>query len=226
VVSGPEPRAWAWALPAAVLALGSLAAVFLPSALLDWQPALAWTQPWRWWTAAWVHWSMLHLLANFAGLALVTALGLLARLPARAAWAWALAWPLTQLGLLLRPELPRFGGLSGVLHAGVAIAALQLLRSSAEPRQRLIGGLLLLGLALKLAFEAPWGPALQPRPGWDIAVVPWSHLCGSVAGLLTSLSMTMMLDGRRRIVSAPTQSPATPDKHAADTAPPPANPRP
>ncbi len=225
--NGPDGARWAWALPAAVLAAGTVVAFRVPSALLDWQPALAWAQPWRWWTAAWVHWSTLHLLANLAGLALVTALGLLARLPARAAWAWALAWPLTQLGLLLRPELPRFGGLSGVLHAGVAIVALHLLRSTAEPRRRRIGALLLLGLALKLALEAPWGPVLQPRPGWDIAVVPWSHLCGTAAGLLTSLSVMLLPDHRRQpIVSAATHNLATPDKHAADTTPPPAHPPP
>lgn len=203
-------------IPAALLAAGSVAALFLPSARLDWQPALAWAQPWRWWTAAWVHWSALHLAANLAGLALVAALGLLARLPPRAAWAWALAWPLTQLGLLLRPELPRFGGLSGVLHAGVAIAALQLLRSGPGPRQRRVGAALLLGLALKLALEAPWGPALQPRPGWGIAVVPWSHLCGTAAGMLTSL--VMMIGAGARFVSGPTPPAATPDKPPHDTA--------
>ncbi|MFT3818067.1 MAG: rhombosortase [Rubrivivax sp.] len=225
MASGPEPRLAppAWALLAALLAAGSLAAPLLPSAVLDWQPGLVWTQPWRWWTAAWVHWSTLHLLANLAGLALVAALGLLARLPAAAAWAWALAWPLTQLALLLRPELPRFGGLSGVLHAGVAVAALHLLRPAGDRRQRRVGAALLLGLALKLVLEAPWGPALQPRPGWDIAVVPWSHLGGAAAGLLTSLSMIMLAAGRR-LVSAPTHRPATPDTQAADTAPRPAQP--
>ncbi|MCA0239426.1 MAG: rhombosortase [Proteobacteria bacterium] len=216
----------AWVALAALLAAGCLAATKLPTAWLDWQPALAWTQPWRWWTAAWVHWSKLHLAANLAGLMLLAALGLLARLPRRAAWAWALAWPLTQLGLALRPDLPRFGGLSGVLHAGVAVAALHLLWPTRKPRQRWIGAALLLGLALKLVLETPWGPALQMRSGWDIAIVPWSHLSGTVAGLLTSLSMMF---GRRRHVSAPTQTAATPDTHAADTAParrPPVNPRP
>ena len=42
-----------------------------------------------------------------------------------------LARPLTQLGLLMRPDLLHYGGLSGVLHAGVAAAALWLVRASA-----------------------------------------------------------------------------------------------
>ena len=37
--------------------------------------------------------------------------------------AWLLSWPLTQWGLMLQPELLHYGGLSGVLHGGAAIAA-------------------------------------------------------------------------------------------------------
>ncbi len=73
-----------------------------------------------------MHWSLLHLGANLAGVAVLAALGWVARLPCAAALAWGAAWPLTQLGLALRPELTHYGGLSGVLHAGVAVAALWL----------------------------------------------------------------------------------------------------
>mgnify|MGYP000994501801 CR=1 FL=1 len=177
------PAGIGWPGVAAALALGSLLAAGAPAQWLDWQPALAAAQPWRWWTAAWVHGSPGHLAANLAGAVLVAALGVVAQVPARLALAWVLAWPMTQLGWLLGPPLAHFGGASGVLHAGVAIVALHLVRT-AQGRRRGIGILLLAGLVLKLALEAPWGPALRQVPGWDIAIAPWSHASGALAGLL------------------------------------------
>ena len=66
---------------------------------------------------------------------LVAVLGLAAGCDRRAAAAWLLAWPLTQAALLLDPRLQWYAGASGVLHAGVAVAAAGLLRT---PR-RLVG---------------------------------------------------------------------------------------
>ncbi len=149
----------------------------------DWQPASAWSEPWRWWTAAGVHWSERHLAGNLAATALVAAYGLAARAPARVAWAWFAAWPLTHLGLLLQPGLLHYGGLSGVLHAGVAAVSLWL--AWARPgRHRVIGLLMLAGLAVKLVLESPWGAPLRYSSGWDIALAPLGHATGSVAGLL------------------------------------------
>lgn len=196
----PLPGGWrrpglAWLALASLLAAGALAAGAWPAAALDWQPARAWREPWRWWTAAWVHGSALHLAANLAGTALVAALGWVARAPAPLALAWALAWPLTQLGWLLGPPLAHFGGLSGVLHAGVALLALPLAWRERGRRQA-VGGLLLAGLLGKLVLEQPWGPALRHPPGWDIAVAPWAHASGTIAGLL--LAVAVLVLGRRR----------------------------
>ncbi|WP_349741537.1 rhombosortase [Roseateles cavernae] len=176
-------RLSAWTALAALLALGALLAQALPTAGLDWQPALAWAEPWRFWSAAFVHWSAQHLLANLAGCAVLLLLGWAARLPARAALAWALAWPLTQAGLLLRPDLLHYGGLSGVLHAGVAVAVLELLRRPG--RERLIALAIALGLIVKLSLEQPLGPALRALPGWDILIAPVAHLSGAVCGAIT-----------------------------------------
>ncbi len=176
-------RLSAWSALALGLALGALLAWPLPRAGLDWQPTLAASAPWRAWSAAFVHWSTQHLLANLAGCAALLLLGRAAALPGRCAWAWALAWPLSHWGLLLRPELAHYGGLSGVLHAGVAVAALELLLRR-RGRQRSIGALIALGLALKLALEDPLGPALQTVAGWDIALAPFAHLSGALSGLL------------------------------------------
>ena len=121
-----------------------------------------------------MHYSLLHLLANLVGCALVAALGLVARVPLRIVVAWFVAWPLTQFGLLLRPDLLHYGGLSGVLHAGVATIAVHLIVVGPRAR-RLIGVGILAGVAIKIGMEAPWGEALRQLPGWDIAVAPVAH---------------------------------------------------
>jgi rhomboid family GlyGly-CTERM serine protease len=174
-------RAWgAWPALAAGLALLALLAWHLPRTGLDWQPSLAWQEPWRAWSAAAVHLSPQHLLANLAGCAVLAWVGRRAALPPRAALAWLLAWPLTQLGLLvLAPTLVHYGGLSGVLHAGAAVLGLSLLR----------------GLALKLALEQPLGAPLRQVPGWDIAIAPAAHLSGALAGAICAL---LLRPGRTR----------------------------
>ena len=95
--------------------------------------------------------------------------------------AWALAWPLTHIGLLLMPELQRYGGLSGVLHGGVAVVGAVLLRRGSRAQRR-VGGMIVAALSLKLLSEAPWqGPLIHPD-GWDIPVAPLAHSTGAVAG--------------------------------------------
>lgn len=181
----------------ALLALPSVLVFDQPTAsrVLAWEPALWVAEPWRWWSAAWVHLSRLHLLANLAGAALVVALGVAARLPPRASVAWALAWPLTHLGLLAMPELTRYGGLSGVLHAGVAVAATTMLLRSARG-ERLLGGAIVAVVAVKLLTEAPWRGPLQHPEAWDIAVAPLAHANGALAG--TALALVCLLPARRR----------------------------
>lgn len=181
-----EPTA-AWLLLSSLAGAGALAVWLADPAALRWQPELAVSQPWRLFSAALVHLSALHLGANLLGTALVAALGWAAGCGRRATLAWALAWPLTQAGLLLQPELRAYGGLSGVLHAGVAVAAWQLLRGKSGA-QRSIGGLLAAGLLLKLLLEAPWLGVLRQPPGWDIAIAPLAHSSGALAGLLCALA--------------------------------------
>jgi rhomboid family GlyGly-CTERM serine protease len=171
---------------AAGLALGALAATWVDVQRLDWQPGLAWTQPWRWWSAAWVHWSLGHLGANLAGTALIAALGARAGADRADAWAWFASWPLTQLGLLLQPTLLHYGGLSGVLHAGAVIAAIGLLQRDVGLR-RTVGALILGGVALKVGLEQPWQGGLRHAPGWQIAIAPAAHFSGAIAGLVCAL---------------------------------------
>jgi rhomboid family GlyGly-CTERM serine protease len=180
----PSPRAWAGL--SVGLALGALALWSVSRESLDWQPALAWSQPWRLWTAAFVHLSPLHLQANLLGCAVVAAFGIVARLPGRATWAWLAAWPLTHAALALQPSLLHYGGLSGLLHAGVAIAAWQL-AWRAPRRSRLIGWAVFAGLVAKLVLERAWVGPTQAVAGWDFPVAPLAHLTGAVAGLLCAV---------------------------------------
>lgn len=173
----------AWIAAGSVLAAGSLAAAALPANALDWQPALAWREPWRWWSAAFVHFGAWHLAANLLATAVIVAWGAVARVPAAAALAWLAAWPLAHLALLAQPRLQHYGGLSGVLHAGVAVVAMWLI-VNARGARRAIGGAVLAGLALKVVAEAPWQLALQPAPGWGVAVAPLAHAAGALAGLV------------------------------------------
>lgn len=179
-----SPGARAWATLAALLGVVAVALTSLAApGDIDWQPDLAWREPWRAFSAAGWHLSAMHLGANLLGTAIVGALGVVARVPARFAAAWLVAWPLTQFGLLARPELAHYGGLSGVLHAGVAIVAVHLVAAGLRAR-RGIGLAILAGLAIKLILEAPWGPAVVHPAGWDIGIAPAAHLCGTLAGLL------------------------------------------
>ena len=178
-------RAWGWL--AALLGLIALAGWSIAREAVDWQPTLALAQPWRAFSAIGVHYSALHLLANLAGAAAVGTLGVAARAPLAATWAWAAAWPLTQLGLLLEPALAHYGGLSGVLHAGVAVIAVTLLWPPNAPARRWVGLALLGGLVIKVLLEAPWGAPLRYPAGIDIAVAPLAHASGLVAGLLCAI---------------------------------------
>ena len=121
--------------------------------------------------------------ANLLGCAVVAAFGVAARVSRPWVWAWLAAWPLTHAGLALVPQLQHYGGLSGVLHAGVAVAALRL-AGQATGRRRVIGGAVLAGLAVKLLLERPWHGPTQIVAGWDIALVPLAHVTGAVSGLL------------------------------------------
>jgi rhomboid family GlyGly-CTERM serine protease len=174
------------ALAGGVALVGTLTSHGIAPTTIDWQPGLALHQPWRAFSAAALHYSPRHLGANLLGCVLVAALGVTAQVPRPMAWAWFVAWPLTQFGLLLQPALLHFGGLSGVLHAGVAVAATHLLLA-ATGRRRALGAAVLIGAGIKVVSEAPWGEPLRHLPEWDIAVAPLAHASGLVAGVLCAL---------------------------------------
>ena len=177
----------AWVGLAALFAVGALIGRPVPHDAIDWQPALVFSQPWRAFTAIGVHYSSAHLIGNLAGIALAGVYGIAAVVPTRLAWAWVAAWPLTHLGLLVRPELAHYGGLSGVVHAGVAAIVVWVLATGRTRAQRWVGALVAIGFVAKLISEAPWGTTLRHPEGWDIAVAPVVHTTGALAGALCAV---------------------------------------
>jgi rhomboid family GlyGly-CTERM serine protease len=154
--------------------------------LLEWRAERIWSEPWRLLTAAFVHYGWQHLAYNLAGGAVVALFGWAGRLPGRFALALALAWPLTHALLLAAPGLARYGGLSGVLHAAVAVAAVALMLQGGR-RQRAVGAAVWAGLLVKVLLEQPWAGAVQTMPGWDIPVAVAAHAAGLASGTLAGL---------------------------------------
>ena len=157
-----------------------------PPHALDWQPSLAWQQPWRWWSAACVHWSALHLVSQPARAGGRRRFRLAARAAAGRGGGLARRLAADAPRAAAAPRLLHYGGLSGVLHAGVVVAACWLAVRATGPRaghRRGGGG----GPAVKVLTEAPWGPTLRMAPGWDIAIAPLAHVSGAAAGVLCAL---------------------------------------
>lgn len=175
---------------------GSRGLARLSDATLAWQAGTLLDEPWRLWSAAWVHLSPDHLLANLVGGLLVLALGWLGQVNRGALLAWALAWPLTHVALLVHaPLLQHYAGLSGVLHAGVAVVAVRLATGRRiSPARRRIGLALAAGLTVKLLLEQPWRGPMSGSSEWDFPVVVAAHAWG--AGLGGGLAL-LLARGRR-----------------------------
>jgi hypothetical protein len=176
---------------------------------------------WTAWTFAWVHWTPTHLLHNLMAGIVVAWFGWSARVRRRDSLAWVLSWPLSAWALRAGAQAHDWapalstgpqGGLSGLWHAGVAVAALSLvLASRPDAAQRRahagIGLLVLLGLAAKLGLEVWSGPvSLQGSgtPGLPSALItaPGMHVAGALAGLAASLGVRLVLHERWRGASA------------------------
>ena len=196
-----RPRRWsagqvAWLVMLCVLVVPALLSGPgdpLAREVLGWRPDRAWSEPWRWWSAAWMHLNSTHLLANLSGAVLVAALGWLLQPDRRMAWAWALAWPLTHLSLLLQPGLLRYGGLSGVLHAGVAVCAVWLWSRGERRGERQLGGVLAAGLLVKLLLERAWEAPLNRVAGLDIVVAPLAHAAGAFWGAMLAWGVLRLI---------------------------------
>ncbi|MFN3738385.1 rhomboid family intramembrane serine protease [Hydrogenophaga sp.] len=145
-----------------------------------------WTDhPWTLWSSAWVHLNTAHLVGNQLALGALAAFGWMVRPSRGATVAWLLCWPLIQAGLAWWPHIGYAVGLSGLLHAGAMVLAVQLLGQCIPiPKARRWGGLLALGLLVKIGLEGGWSQPVVWDPGNDMSVIQAAHLLGVVWGAL------------------------------------------
>ena len=194
---GPTSGVRAWVLISIALGLPALALGWVDAArpdslhrhLIATNTLAAYAaQPWTAWTTAWVHLNPLHLAANLLGVVLVALLGLAARVDGRCALAWLLAWPLTFLTLLPWPQIRYCVGLSGVLHAGVAVCMVAL-TARRDAGSRWVGWGLMAGLLLKALHEHAWNTIVSHHPVLDVEVVPAVHVSGALWGAVLALGL-------------------------------------
>ncbi|MFZ4287265.1 rhombosortase [Variovorax sp. HJSM1_2] len=178
----PSFSPYPWVALCCLLALGSVLVWALDAGYqLAWLSA-TWRQtPWTLWTAPLLHLSAIHMLGNLMALAALAVLGLVIPLGARAALALFLAWPLSTASLMAWPEVTRYVGLSGLIHASVAIVWLHARQAPVAQRW---SPLLLAALLLKLVTEQAWLYPVSFDPYWNINVVAAGHLGGAVVGLV------------------------------------------
>lgn len=164
------------ALPAAVVGVADFESPWAlrPSAGWEGNPLASW------WTPAWGHATAAHLQANLLGCALMTLLGVLARVPRSAALAWLCAWPCTHALLLLDPRLTGYLGASGVLHAAAAIVGVALWRGGQRP----LAAVWLAALAAKVLHDLSQGLPVFWHPDLGLAVSPLAHATGAASGLV------------------------------------------
>lgn len=178
-----------WPALGLALAAAALAVALVPALWGGHGPGDAWawrrehvlTEPWRLWSAALVHLDRPHLLANLAGALVVAAYGWAAGCGRAQTLAWAVAWPLGHALLGFAPAVQTLWGMSGVLHAGVAVAVVHGLLGG-RGAARWIGAVTGVGLLAKLWLESPWVAPLRTDPGWDFPVVVMAHATGVAAG--------------------------------------------
>ena len=200
-------RSGSWLLLCALHAVASMLLWWAREGVVDvfiWR-ADGWTaQPWTLWTSAWVHLNTPQLIFNQIALGALTAFAWVVRPNWTCTLAWLLAWPLGQLSLLWWPQIGYAVGLSGLLHAGVAVLAVQLLRRRIPiPKAKRWGGLLALVLLGKLLLERGWAYPVVWDGANDMSVVQaaWfsGTLAGGLLGALTAGGAVLLTRWRARV---------------------------
>lgn len=174
-----------------------------------------WTgRPWTLWTSAWVHVNTPHLIMNQIALGALTAFAWVIRPTLPSALAWWLCWPLIQVSMVLWPQVGYAVGLSGLLHAGAMVLAVQLLlRCIVIRKARRWGGLLMLALLIEVLLERSWSHPVVWDDGNGTSVVQAAHLAGAFWGLCLGLLAAWWL--RRRQAPATNTHPTTGAPHRA-----------
>lgn len=157
------------------------------------------TQPWTLWTSAWVHLNLPHLISNLLAMGGVAAAGWVLRPGARCTLAWLLAWPLTQVALLCWPQVDYAVGLSGLMHAGTLLLAVQIALVRIPVRgARFWGALLIGGVLTKVVLERGWAQPLVWDAGNQLWVVQAAHVTGAAWGVLLGLLVAVLPGAHHR----------------------------
>lgn len=188
--AAPAPRiaGWAWGLMCALLAASCVTVWQLPVEIqiaMRWQAANWQQQPWQLWTASLVHLSDPHLIVNLLALLCLAIIGSHTGCGRDEVIAVLIAWPLSNLALLLWPQVQFYAGFSGLNHAlAVIICAHSAIKFIAKREFSAIAFWLTLLLLLKILWEMPWDDPLRMDASWGFAVVQASHLTGAFSALL------------------------------------------
>lgn len=157
---------------------------------LTWRSADWTARPWTLWTSAWVHLNLHHLVGNLLAMGGLAAAGWVLRPDARSTLAWGLAWPLTQVSLLLWPPVGYAVGLSGLMHAGVLVLAVQVALVRLPIRGARFWGCLLVGVVMsKVLIERGWSQPIVWDADSRLPVVLAAHTTGAFWGVLLGLVM-------------------------------------
>ena len=193
---------WWWALAFVVFTLG---AQWWPGVAASWQfernayAAGAW---WQLLTAQWAHWNNMHAAVNAMGFGVL----LLAfrQLVAGRTQAWALLGGYAGVAVViaLDANCARYAGASGALHGLLAGCALKLLLPTWQPaaslrtRAQWLGGLVLLGLTIKLVVQHEG--ATPASVGWlGFTTYYPAHEAGAAGGLVAVLLVHALRTWRR-----------------------------
>lgn len=150
-------------------------------------------EPWRWLSAHFVHLGWRHTLMN------VAALGLLAALVGRLASPryWGLVFIVGSLVIslsfwLFEPELERYVGASGVLHAIAAAGGVLLFTS-----QKLEGLLLSGGVAAKIVWELLAGANSATASWIGGNIIVEAHVAGALFGFASGFGLVWLRRQRK-----------------------------
>lgn len=176
-------------LPFLILAMLSTVLFFFPTKIqlsLEYNRlAIEAGQLWRLLTGHFLHSNLYHLLMNLCGLFVIMLLH--APLKQRLAFAWQVLILSLATSLCLwffAKDLTLYVGLSGLLHAILCFGAVLDIRQGFRS-----GILILLGVAVKLAFEQFVGPDAELAAKLAAEVAIDAHLYGAVCGTLLGLAL-------------------------------------
>lgn len=180
----------------AIVCVGSLFAEEVLAPLRYDRAGLGNGEWWRLISGHLVHINLRHGLLNAA--ALILTVSLVAGRVAISEWLWLTVGSVVAVdaGLYwLSPEIAWHVGASGVLHGLFAGVGLLLAARSRDP----LGGLLLLLLAGKLAFEQLSGGASPWMADANFTIVTEAHLYGAIGGLASAMILLGSMVAKRRV---------------------------